>query len=68
MDDNTKCRLEKDKKVATDLGCIDVKVYRVIDLGRGRDCEYHGPAAQTPSSFELAEKSLKGKDISHGTM
>jgi hypothetical protein len=51
-------------KRAKSLGLIVVKVHRGIDYGGGLSWT---TAAANPTDFELAEKSLKGKAISHGT-
>jgi hypothetical protein len=66
VDDAPKERIEKDLKTANGLGTIEVKFTRAIEYGpipaRTRDS---GGANLT--GFELAEKSLKGKAVSHGT-
>lgn len=53
-------------KVAENLGTIVVKVYRSFNEGacvpKHDDFEVAGVAG-----YELTEKSLKGKAISHGT-
>ncbi|KAI1330580.1 hypothetical protein F5Y16DRAFT_362198 [Xylariaceae sp. FL0255] len=64
VDDAQKERVDNDMKIAKDLGVIEIKFDRAIEYGAalsGRGAE-NGPA-----SFELAEKSLKGKAVSHGT-
>lgn len=64
IDDAPKERVEKDLKTAKDLGTIEVKFTRAIEHGPG----YHNYSDDVQSrSFELAEKSLKGKAVSHGT-
>ncbi|KAF3070601.1 hypothetical protein GL218_00471 [Daldinia childiae] len=62
----TKERIKKDQQVAKNLGLIEVKVERKIHLDENRN--HHGDTGWGLSSFELAEKSLKGKSISHGTI
>ncbi|KAH6656587.1 hypothetical protein BKA67DRAFT_159856 [Truncatella angustata] len=63
VDDAKKDRVEKDIKLANNLGIIEVRVERGTDLGRS---SYKG-AQVANKKFELAEKSLKGKAVSHGT-
>lgn len=63
----TKERIEKDQQVAKNLGLIEVKVERGIYVMEDYN-HYDGYAQLGGSSFELAERSLKGKSISHGTM
>ncbi|KAL7624189.1 hypothetical protein AAE478_005747 [Parahypoxylon ruwenzoriense] len=65
VEDTTKKRVEADREVAKRLGVIEVDVFRCIDSGRSdwQPCSY-----RAKDSFELAEKSLKGKGISHGTV
>ncbi|KAI1659147.1 hypothetical protein F4813DRAFT_354023, partial [Daldinia decipiens] len=62
----TKERMEKDQQVANNLGLIEVEVERRIYLGK--DPNHHENIDREVSSFEFAEKSLKGKSISHGTI
>lgn len=66
VDDAPKERIEKDLKTAKGLGTIEVKFTRAIEHGplpaRTRD-----GSSVNLTSFELAEKSLKGKAVSHGT-
>ncbi|KAI1111409.1 hypothetical protein F5Y14DRAFT_425460 [Nemania sp. NC0429] len=64
IDDARKERVQSDLEVAKDLGTIEVIFRRAIECGRG-DHRRHGDTA--PETFELAEKSLKGKAVSHGT-
>ncbi|KAJ8131207.1 hypothetical protein O1611_g2423 [Lasiodiplodia mahajangana] len=65
VDDAQKERLEKDIKVAKGLGTIEVKFTRVLDCGPSTS-DYGGWKSSS-GTLELAEKSLKGKAISHGT-
>ncbi|KAI0202978.1 hypothetical protein F4808DRAFT_418707 [Astrocystis sublimbata] len=66
VDDAQKERVERDMKVAKDLGTIKIHVKRKIEAGN-----YYGPTFDNtvvnPASFELAEKALKGRAVSHGT-
>ncbi|KAI0853864.1 hypothetical protein F5Y00DRAFT_269234 [Daldinia vernicosa] len=62
----TKARMEKDQQVAKNLGLVEVKVERHIYVEK--DHSYCGDMSRSVSSFELAEKSLKGRSISHGTI
>ncbi|KAI0556073.1 hypothetical protein F4679DRAFT_520951 [Xylaria curta] len=63
VDDTQKERVERDLKLAKDLGIIEVKFYRMIQYGPVTCC-----GAKTKSgALELAEKSIKGGGISHGT-
>lgn len=64
VDDAQKERIESDLKVAKTLGTIEVRFSRVIEEGIG---SVRHADALVPRSFELAEKSLKGKAVSHGT-
>ncbi|KAI1269867.1 hypothetical protein F5Y18DRAFT_112080 [Xylariaceae sp. FL1019] len=66
VDDGRKERVEKDMRVAQKLGIIEVKFERAISQGAS-----HGGGRyskdRNAAGFELTEKSLKGKAISHGT-
>ncbi|KAI8962419.1 hypothetical protein F5Y11DRAFT_322987 [Daldinia sp. FL1419] len=64
VDDAKRNRIEEDIETAKDLGLIQVCVYRCLYLGY-TTVRAHVPI--TSNKFELAEKSLKGKAISHGT-
>ncbi|KAI1654261.1 hypothetical protein F4813DRAFT_210382 [Daldinia decipiens] len=64
VDDAKKDRIEDDTKIAKHLGMIQVRIYRCIYLGH-RASSFRKPT--TSNKLELAEKSLKGKAISHGT-
>ncbi|KAI0154294.1 hypothetical protein GGR57DRAFT_110433 [Xylariaceae sp. FL1272] len=64
VDDGRKERVEKDMGVAQKLGTIEVRFERAIEyglIGAGRTKD------RNAAGFELSEKSLKGKAISHGT-
>ncbi|KAI0451492.1 hypothetical protein F5B21DRAFT_486757 [Xylaria acuta] len=64
IDDTQKERVERDLQVAKNLGTIEVKFYRKIEDGPG---SYIGPSDTKLGAFELAEKSIKGEGVSHGT-
>ncbi|KAI1740581.1 hypothetical protein F4680DRAFT_447905 [Xylaria scruposa] len=65
VDDIQKERVERDMKIAKSLGTIEAKFYRTIEEGPTTTT----PIAADPNSgtLELAEKSIKGEGISHGT-
>ncbi|KAI0502814.1 hypothetical protein F5B22DRAFT_652697 [Xylaria bambusicola] len=64
-DQTSKLRIERDLQVVKGLGTIEVKFTRAIKSGN----EYTRNHASgcTSATLELAEKSLKGKAVSHGT-
>ncbi|KAI3341447.1 hypothetical protein F4824DRAFT_313818 [Ustulina deusta] len=64
-DDARKEQVEKDLKVAKALGTIEVKFTRVTE--RGSPYTSRRATDAKSGAFELAEKSLKGKAVSHGT-
>ncbi|TRX92701.1 hypothetical protein FHL15_006375 [Xylaria flabelliformis] len=64
VDDTQKERVERDMKVAKDLGLIEIKFYRKILCG---SITYNGASHTKSGALELAEKSIKGGGISHGT-
>lgn len=64
VEDTDQGRIERDHEVVKELATITVKISRVID-GSFNYSPNNQDTADT--SFELAEKSLKGKAISHGT-
>ncbi|KAI1826913.1 hypothetical protein F4861DRAFT_495654 [Xylaria intraflava] len=64
IDDARKERVESDLKLAKGLGTIEVKFRREIEYGVIRST---GVADSGTKKWELAEKSLKGKAVSHGT-
>ncbi|KAI0107095.1 hypothetical protein GGR51DRAFT_559780 [Nemania sp. FL0031] len=65
IDDAQKERLEEDIKLAKGLGTIEVKFTRAIQHG---DRYRKSPGHESISgALELAEKSLKGKAVSHST-
>ncbi|GAW15783.1 hypothetical protein ANO14919_052030 [Xylariales sp. No.14919] len=63
-DDSQKERVESDLKVAKSLGTIEVRFTRAIEYGPSISRHDHSAKEGT---FELTEKSLKGKAVSHGT-
>ncbi|OTA98669.1 hypothetical protein M426DRAFT_17181 [Hypoxylon sp. CI-4A] len=64
VENTTKERFQEDKKLSDEPGMIEVRVRRCIKVQRSHTVQDH---TRQKSSFELAEKSLKGKSISHGT-
>ncbi|KAI1483800.1 hypothetical protein F4774DRAFT_104262 [Daldinia eschscholtzii] len=66
VDDSKKDRIEDDIKIAKHLGLIEVRIFRCIPLG-SRPAAMMRPTFKQGDKLELAEKSLKGKAISHGT-
>ncbi|OTB13772.1 hypothetical protein K445DRAFT_158486 [Daldinia sp. EC12] len=68
VDDSKKERIEDDIKIARHLGLIEVRIFRCIHLHLGRQPPtLRRPTLKQGDKLELAEKSLKGKAISHGT-
>ncbi|ORY60031.1 uncharacterized protein BCR38DRAFT_375017 [Pseudomassariella vexata] len=63
VDDSKRERVEKDREIAKNLGVIEVKVRRGTDYGL---IELRQNTIKN-KKFEIAEKALKGKAISHGT-
>ncbi|RYP67867.1 hypothetical protein DL769_005656 [Monosporascus sp. CRB-8-3] len=63
VDDAGRERVIEDSRVAKKLGLIEVEVYRSTFSGSRKP---GASSVATPHSYELAEKSLKGKAISHG--
>ncbi|KAI1337726.1 hypothetical protein F5Y15DRAFT_142580 [Xylariaceae sp. FL0016] len=66
VDDSQKDRVKKDIKTAEKLGTIEVLVTRVIRTGTAPRSKTKGTCHEKSGGIELAEKSLKGKAISHG--
>ncbi|KAI1438988.1 hypothetical protein GGR50DRAFT_690756 [Xylaria sp. CBS 124048] len=64
IDDAHKDRVEHDLKLAKGLGTIEVTFKREIQVGTGFSS---GVVVKRAKHLELAEKSLKGKAVSHGT-
>lgn len=64
-DDNRRDRIETDKNLMKDVGLIEVAVRRVVITGSNTREVFK--ANEIASSLEVTEKSLKGKDLSHGT-
>lgn len=68
VDDVNKKRVTEDMKVAQHLGLIRVCVFRVICKGETSQRPPSRHALKTGTDgLSLAEKSLKGKAVSHGT-
>ncbi|KAI2642263.1 hypothetical protein GGS21DRAFT_297180 [Xylaria nigripes] len=65
VDDAPKERVEKDLKIAKGLGTIEVRFSRAVSIGPTTS---NGISDTGKRDLELAEKSLKGKAISHGTL
>ncbi|KAI0122596.1 hypothetical protein F4814DRAFT_214546 [Daldinia grandis] len=65
VDDAKKDRIKDDIKIAKHLGLIEVRVHPCIYLGHTTTPAHRKPI--TSGKLEVAEKSLKGKAISHGT-
>ncbi|RYP24432.1 hypothetical protein DL767_008602 [Monosporascus sp. MG133] len=63
VDDSGRERVIEDSRVAKKLGLIEVEVYRSTYSGTR---EPEASSVTAPHSYVLAEKSLKGKAISHG--
>ncbi|XDG01518.1 hypothetical protein ABKA04_001133 [Annulohypoxylon sp. FPYF3050] len=66
VDDVSKDRIKNDMKIAKNLGTIVVKVYRCFNQGVCIPKHDRHKVAQA-AGYELSEKTLKGKAISHGT-
>ena len=64
VDDAAKARVERDAQIAKDLGLIQVRLRFGTEYGRS-----NVPAVVQvkEKTLDLAEKSLKGKSISHGS-
>ncbi|KAI1074505.1 hypothetical protein F5B20DRAFT_563534 [Whalleya microplaca] len=66
VDSALKERVKKDMQTTKSLGLIELRVQRVLEFESGPMT--NGAHLQSQANkFELAEKSLKGKAISHGT-
>ncbi|KAI0484376.1 hypothetical protein GGR56DRAFT_22768 [Xylariaceae sp. FL0804] len=65
VDEARRDRVQSDTRIAKDLGVIEVQFKRVTEHGSNLADSSHFSARQ--GNFELAEKALKGKAISHGT-
>ncbi|KAI1757403.1 hypothetical protein F4782DRAFT_478412 [Xylaria castorea] len=66
-DDGRKERVAQDREIAQHLGRISVVVGRSIKLGHKPRGTKRKRLANHSQKFELAEKSTKGRAISHGT-
>lgn len=63
MEDSDSERIASEKEFASNLGVIEIKVWRCDETGLSN----YLPLAKEIEAIELAEKSLKGRAISHGT-
>ncbi|KAK7948209.1 uncharacterized protein PG986_009095 [Apiospora aurea] len=63
IDDTSSWRVENEREQVRELGTIELRVIRVQELG---DSTFK-PITKTSGLVEVAEKSLKGRAISHGT-
>lgn len=64
VDDTDEGRLETEEHMASTLGTIEVRIFRVREQGTGS----FQTADMGPRAFELSELSLKGRAITHGTV
>ncbi|KAI1496181.1 hypothetical protein F5X99DRAFT_401202 [Biscogniauxia marginata] len=67
VDEARKERVAEDIKIAKNLGVIEVKLLRVTEHGPTGYSQRASGINPGTGKFELTEKSLKGKAISHGT-
>ncbi|KAI1505430.1 hypothetical protein F5X99DRAFT_244249 [Biscogniauxia marginata] len=70
VDDSKRDRVQSDKKVAAKLGVIEVRLRRIRNSGNYRRLspqDFPAISTQSDRKYEIAEKSMKGKAISHGT-
>ncbi|KAJ3950637.1 uncharacterized protein N0V96_001787 [Colletotrichum fioriniae] len=67
VDDATKERVEGDSKKAKSLGVIEVFVYPLTITGPSYSSGHEHYRDNQNSSFNIAEKALKGRAVSHGT-
>ncbi|KAK8094557.1 hypothetical protein PG997_001242 [Apiospora hydei] len=63
VDDTSSWRVENEREQVRELGTIELRVIRVQELGGST----FNPSTKTSGLVEVAEKSLKGRAISHGT-
>ncbi|KXH45320.1 hypothetical protein CSAL01_08488 [Colletotrichum salicis] len=66
IDDATKERVQGDSKKAMSLGVIEVFVYSMVITG----ARFYADSSRRDtrnSNFDIAEKALKGRAVSHGT-
>ncbi|EFQ30103.1 hypothetical protein CGRA01v4_00984 [Colletotrichum graminicola] len=61
--DESGSRITEDLEVVNHLGKIEVIIYRAVKHGRKRKSK----PSNVMSKTELAEKAMKGKNLSHGT-
>ncbi|KAI3555314.1 hypothetical protein CABS03_02877 [Colletotrichum abscissum] len=67
VDDATKERVEGDSKKAKSLGVIEIFVYPLTITGPSYSSGHEHYRDNQNSSFNIAEKALKGRAVSHGT-
>ncbi|KAK8087033.1 hypothetical protein PG994_002007 [Apiospora phragmitis] len=63
VDDSSSWRLENEREKVRELGVIELRVFRVQELGTS---DFKGNS-ETSRLAEVSEKSLKGRAVSHGT-
>ncbi|OHE97619.1 hypothetical protein CORC01_07034 [Colletotrichum orchidophilum] len=66
IDDATKERVEGDSKKSKSLGVIEVFIYPMVITGLPHYTESGRPDTRN-TGFDIAEKALKGRAVSHGT-
>ena len=64
MEDTNKERLTQDREIAKTLGTIQVELWHGNYSGYS---PYMGKTLHNQERFQLAEKAMKGREISHGT-
>ncbi|KAK1727219.1 hypothetical protein CaCOL14_000794 [Colletotrichum acutatum] len=67
VDDATKERVEGDSQKAKSLGVIEVFVYPLTITGPSYSSGHEHYRDNQNSTFNIAEKALKGRAVSHGT-
>ncbi|PNY27099.1 Uncharacterized protein TCAP_02975 [Tolypocladium capitatum] len=65
LEDDARTRIANDAKTAESLGTIRITAHTAY--GRTQSRAYVPPTLRDDADFELAEKSMKGKELSHGT-
>ncbi|KAK5997977.1 hypothetical protein PT974_00345 [Cladobotryum mycophilum] len=63
VEDGDKTRVTRDAKIAKSLGIIEIKITAGINGGVS---QFVPVQRKDPRGFQLAEKSMKGMEISHG--
>ncbi|KAK1674395.1 hypothetical protein BDP55DRAFT_667542 [Colletotrichum godetiae] len=66
IDDATKERVQGDSEKAMSLGVIEVFVYSMVSTGASFYADSSSRDTRN-SNFDIAEKALKGRAVSHGT-